>query len=389
MSYVKFTLKKIYRNKLYFIPFVLVLIFITFIYTNSLDIAYLQLDGSITAPESQIDKLENDIIVFKTAMEEFDESSENYKIAEYNLNMAQTRQKYFQQELNAIKNENWKDYYAAAYELSKINLKIFESDIPLYGEDAIQAMKLNIAYDEYMIHHNLKFDDRYLYIQGISHMVTALDDYLPIMLPLLLIFLTSSMYCSNYKDKLNITDILPFSRKKKQEQLLLSGSILGFFIVIFISIISIICGTIGNTFGSLDTPVLMYTLEGPESYVSFLSIVIQLFLLILLSILFIVNVTSIISTFIRRHILCLLITLIVILGGISVTTNIIPLYNYVHLLPTTYLSPFKVISGELLSITKNANINFFNGIIVLMIGNIVLLTVYHYIPIFRNKWGNS
>ena len=87
---------------------------------------------------------------------------------------------------------------------------------------------------------------------------------------------------------------------------------------------------------------------------------------------------SVISTFIKRNIVCLILSLTVILGGMWITTNIVPLSNVAYLLPTTYISSLKVITGEMMFTIGNADVNFMNGVIVLVVSNVVLFAAYYF-----------
>ena len=137
--------------------------------------------------------------------------------------------------------------------------------------------------------------------------------------------------------------------------------------------------------GNLSSPVLTYTLQGADSYVSILSVLPQFLLLVSFAIFFIVNFISVISLFARKHITCMLISLVIIVGCLVSATNIAQLQPYLHLLPTSYLNSFQIISGEFAFLTGNANANLLHGFLVLGLSNAILILLYYYIPILKNR----
>lgn len=216
-------------------------------------------------------------------------------------------------------------------------------------------------------------------------MAKVINSYLPILLTIMLIYILSSMYCSTYIDNLDMQKLIPLSSIKKQAMKLFSGCIVGVSIVLFISVLAILCGTIGNTFGSFHSPVQTYHVDGSSTFLPFLSYLPQLLFLLMLSILFIVNLVSVISIFVRKNMICLLISAIVLIGGVEIITNFSSLYSYLHLLPTTYINTCKVITGELSYMLNNVDVNFVNGVIVLSVSNVVLFLLYAYIQRVLNR----
>ena len=130
---------------------------------------------------------------------------------------------------------------------------------------------------------------------------------------------------------------------------------------------------------------MKYTIDGMDSYIPFITILPQLLLLLVLGITFVVNFISVISIFVRKYITCMLISLVVIVGFFVIAGDMAPLQSYLHLLPTTYLDSFKVMSGELLSLTNNSNVTFMKGVLVLCISNVVLFLMYRYLPKMISK----
>lgn len=385
MNIINFILKKIYKNKLNIIPFLLIFIFIVFIYASYNFRTFHTLENPRYSGEEKIEQLEGNITDIESLMEILDESSSYYEECEQRLKFIGNRINFYQQRLKAVEEKDWHEYYKNDLEITKSQLLIFEADTTTDNEDALEVLNVNQKFTQYMLDYGSGFDDRFANIQGITFLAKTFAYYTPFLLPLLLIYIVSFIYCSAFIDKINIQRLFPISFMKLQGTKMLSGVIIGIFAVLFISMIAVISGTLGNTLGNLNSPVLTYTLEGANSYVSFISIFPQFLVLLMLAVIFIVNVISVVSIFSHKQMTCMLISLFIIIGGVTVTINVAQLQPYLHLLPTSYLYSFQVVSGELAFTTGNVNVNFINGVINLSIMNIVLVLIYYYVSKLLSK----
>lgn len=390
MSYCKFLLKKVCKNKLNFIPFLLILILISLIYFRYHDGAYNQMINPALSGVEIMERIPKDIANFQNIINITDETSEKHQMAKRELVRAESLLYNYEQRLDAFQTGDWNKYYTSDLKLNEIELEVLKVKPNYHNDDYTKIIELHIDYDQHMQDYNLGYDHRLYNIQGISYVTKICNEYLPVLLALLLIYITSSMYCSTYVDSMDKQKILPLSSLKRQNSRLLAGAIVGGFIVFLITSISLISGMIGNTLGSLNSPVLCYTLEGADTFIPFITILPQFIILLILSILFIVNFVSVLSIFIRRHMTCMLLSLVIVVGCVIFTVEFAPLQSYMHLLPTTYIRAFQVVSGELLSLTNNSNVTFVNGVIILSISNMILFLIYRYIPvILKGRCANN
>ncbi len=387
MRYLYFIVKKIYRNWLHIIPFLFITAFLIVIYLGNRAGGYHSIKNPAFSGESEVEAIQKDILIFQEELTKYDVSSIEYQDSIDNLDIAQRRLKYLQQRLEAIKNEDWKSYYEGDLELTKIILEVANLSVTPFEDDFMESLRLDQDYTQYMIDHELSYDERFLPFQGISYMSHAMKDYMPLILGFLLTFIASTLYCSSYIDDMNIHHLIPISSLKKQGLKLLAGVIVGCFIVMIITTICIALGTFGNTLGNMQSPILSYTLKGAHQYIPFMSILPQLCVLLVLSIVFLVQLVSVISIFVKKNLTCFMIAIIIVAGGIWIIENIVPIFPIAHLLPTTYLSSFKVVSGELLFVTSNTNVNVMNGMLVLSISNMILFLLYAKIAKMYSRGG--
>ncbi|MGX8835676.1 hypothetical protein ACWG0P_15875 [Amedibacillus sp. YH-ame6] len=384
MNFFSLLLKKVMLKKLNIVPFILITIFIITVYMfGQRGVAY------VTNPqqfgEQKIQALKQNITAFEEDLKSSIPSSEAYEFALYNINIAEQRVELLQERLDAFNSKDWKKYYTSDEKLTKIDIKVTQENNDYYGEGLQEVLRLDQKFAQYMKTHNMGFDTRFIPTQGFSYMTSILNNYMPIILAVFIIFMSCNIYCSSFMDTMDIHQLVPISRLKKQSSKLLTGVSIGTLVFLFYIILSILCGSVGNTIGSFQSPILLYTIDSADKYISLLHVLPQLLILTVLSIFFLVNLVSIIACFTKRNLVCLVTCLAVVLSLMWASTSIAPLFPITHLIPTTYLNSLQVMSGELMHTTLNANVNFLNGVLVLGVSNISLFILYYFCSRFPTK----
>lgn len=374
MNLFPFILKKNCRNRLNLLPVLLASIFIIVVY-NGTHMRAFQNAGTADFKQ-EITAEQKNITAFEKELKRCEPQSQAYQNTANALNEAEQKVSLLQSRLHAYENNHWKIYYENDRSLTNLYLTRLQSDEGYYDDELISVLELNQDYAQYMGNHGLGYDDRFAPTQGISYMTQVMNDYLPVLLAVFVIFIASNLYCASFHDEMDIHRLFPVSRIKVQGTKLLAGVTFGIIVLIFFIVLSVLCGSLGNTMGNLHSPVLSYTLEKADTYISLLSILPQLIAFVLLSILFLVNLVSVISLFTKRNMLCLIVALVIVLGSMWITTNIVPLFPVTHLFPTTYIPSLQVLSGELMNTTHNIHVNFSNGMVVLCLSNAVLFVIY-------------
>lgn len=382
MSYFAFIIKKISRKWMILIPVVLMSAFIIIIYTGERNsVAYtveIDIDNQqkITLLKANIEESKEDLERFEPASDAYKNAKAFLKSFELELHMRQLR-------MDAYESKNWTVFYENDIGLKKQELKLYQSDKSYDASDVIEAVRLDIDYSEYMADHKLSFaGDRWRNTQGASFAVKVANDYLPVILAVLVIFISSMMYCFNYKDRMDIHKLIPLGSIKKQCTMLIAGVSCGVAIFLFFILLSLACGGIMESIGTLQIPVLTYTLKKADAFIPLIKVLPQALLLFLLSIFFLVNFVSVIASITRKNMVCLVVSLAFLGGMMWATTSIVPLFSYTHMLPTTYFSSFKIVTGQMMNTTNNVHVTVLNGVIVLCISNAVLFLSSYYI----SKW---
>ena len=375
MKYFLINVKKIYKNKLNSIPVFIIILFLVFLYVGNLKSATIEfdLDSPISIKED-INSTSEQIKLFEKNLKSISLDSEEYINIKNDLNLAKERKEYLENKLKAYKNKDWHQFYQNDIRLKKIDLEAnkYESD---YDDEFLQTIKLNEKYSLYQYENKLGFDDRFTPVQGISYIVLIVNNYLSIILIVMMAFILSYLYCSNYFNGIDISIIVPMKQVNRIMTKLMVGCFVGISATLLVLIISGTLGSIGTEFGSLKSPILTYCASGICEYEPIINFMMSWIIMSILSMLFISNVIFVLSVLLKKRTSCFFSSLLFLFACTWGCTKIAPIFSIVHLIPTTYLNCLQVLSGEIGYLTQNNNINALTGIIVLLVCNIVLTII--------------
>lgn len=375
MKYFLINVKKIYKNKLNSIPVFIIILFLVFLYVGNLKSATIEfdLDSPISIKED-INSTSEQIKLFEKNLKSVSSDREEYINIKNDLNLAKERKECLENKLKAYKNRDWYQFYQNDIRLKKIDLEAnkYESD---YDDEFLQTIKLNEEYSLYQYENKLGFDDRFTPVQGISYIILIVNNYLSIILIVMMAFILSSLYCSNYFNGIDISIIVPMKQVNRIMTKLMVGCFVGISATLLVLIISGTLGSIGTEFGSLKSPILTYCASEICEYEPIINFMMSWIIMSILSMLFISNVIFVLSGLLKKKTSCFFSSLLFLFACTWGCTKIAPIFSIVHLIPTTYLNCLQVLSGEIGYLTQNNNINALTGIIVLLVCNIVLTII--------------
>lgn len=375
MKYFLINVKKIYKNKLNSIPVFIIILFLVFLYVGNLKSATIEfdLDSPISIKED-INSTSEQIKLFEKNLKSVSSDREEYINIKNDLNLAKERKECLENKLKAYKNRDWYQFYQNDIRLKKIDLEAnkYESD---YDDEFLQTIKLNEKYSLYQYENKLGFDDRFTPVQGISYIILIVNNYLSIILIVMMAFILSYLYCSNYFNGIDISIIVPMKQVNRIMTKLMVGCFVGISATLLVLIISGMLGSIGTEFGSLKSPILTYCASGICEYEPIINFMMSWIIMSILSMLFISNVIFVLFGLLKKRTSCFFSSLLFLFACTWGCTKIAPIFSIVHLIPTTYLNCLQVLSGEIGYLTQNNNINASTGIIVLLVCNIVLTII--------------
>ena len=375
MKYFLINVKKIYKNKLNSIPVFIIILFLAFLYVGNLKSATIEFDlDSPVSIKEDINSTSEQIGLFEDNLKSISLDSEEYINIKNDLDLAKERKECLENKLKAYKNRDWHQFYQNDIRLKKIDLEAnkYESD---YDDEFLQTIKLNEEYSLYQYENKLGFDDRFTPVQGISYIILIVNNYLSIILIVMMAFILSYLYCSNYFNGIDISIIVPMKQVNRIMTKLMVGCFVGISVTLLVLIISGTLGSVGTEFGSLKSPILTYSASGIGEYEPIRNFMMSWIIMSILSMLFISNVIFVLSVLLKKRTSCFFSSLLFLFACTWGCTKIAPIFSIVHLIPTTYLNCLQVLSGEIGYLTQNNNINALTGIIVLLVCNIVLTII--------------
>lgn len=376
MKYFLINVKKNYKNKLNSIPVFIIILFLAFLYVGNLKSATIEFDlDSPVSIKEDINSASEQIGLFENNLKSISLDSEEYINIKNDLNLAKERKECLENKLKAYKNRDWHQFYQNDIRLKKIDLEAtnkYESD---YDDEFLQTIKLNEEYSLYQYENKLGFDDRFTPVQGISYIILIVNNYLSIILIVMMAFILSYLYCSNYFNGIDISIIVPMKQVNRIMTKLMVGCFVGISVTLLVLIISGTLGSVGTEFGSLKSPILTYSASGIGEYEPIRNFMLSWIIMSILSMLFIGNVIFVLSVLLKKRTSCFFSSLLFLFACTWGCTKIAPIFSIVHLIPTTYLNCLQVLSGEIGYLTQNNNINASTGIIVLLVCNIILTII--------------
>ncbi|WP_276886949.1 hypothetical protein [Allobaculum stercoricanis] len=379
MTYVFLTLKRVFKNKLNYIPFFLIAIFIPVMYVGIHNAAVDEVNGSEYSMQDELNSVREDIPIFENLLNSTELTEDEILQTKQNLTVAQEREKHLAAKVQAYQTKKWDQFYQSDVALIDLMINSVRQSPQMYGADLLGILDANQDYSEYMSTTGLGFDSRFAPVQGTSYAIKVFDDFYPIILILLLTYFASFVYCSSRVGGLDYEDLIPKSYLAKQMLRLLVGVIVGMIIILFLFGLCLLCGLIGSSIGGLQTPILFYTLEGTTKFVSIGSLLFEFLVLSILGMMLIVNLVAVFSRWMTKQMTYFFVSLIVVGGLMWCVQEIAPLHSFMQFLPFTYLKPIQIVTQELMTTTSNPQVNFMFGTIVLVISNLMLMGIYYWI----------
>lgn len=379
MTYTILALKRIFKNKLNYIPFVLIAILIPIIYVGIHNVAYDEVNGSEYSMQEELKSVREDIPIFENLLNSTELTEDEILQTKQNLSVAQEREKYLDAKIQAYQSKQWDQFYQSDMALIDLMIDSVHRSPQMYGADFLDILETNQDYSEYMSTTGLGFDSRFAPVQGTSYAVKVFEDLYPVILILLLTYFASFVYCSSRVGSLDFEDLIPKSNFVKQMLRLLVGVIVGMIVLFFLFGLCLLCGLIGSSVGGLQAAILFYTLEGTTKFVSIASLLFKFLVLSILGMMLIVNLVAVFSRWMNKQMTCFFVSLIVVGGLMWCVQEIAPLHSIMQFLPFTYLNPIQIVTQELMTTTSNLQVNFMFGTIVLVISNLLLMGIYYWI----------
>ncbi|MDO4664499.1 MAG: hypothetical protein Q4A59_06410 [Erysipelotrichaceae bacterium] len=188
MTYTILALKRIFKNKLNYIPFVLIAILIPIMYVGIHNVAYDEVNGSEYSMQEELKSVKEDIPIFENLLNSTELTEDEILQTKQNLSVAQEREKYLDAKIQAYQSKQWDQFYQSDMALIDLMIDSVHRSPQMYGADLLDILEANQDYSEYMSTTGLGFDSRFAPVQGTSYAIKVFEDFYPIILILLLTY---------------------------------------------------------------------------------------------------------------------------------------------------------------------------------------------------------
>lgn len=366
-----FLFKKILKSRLNIAIIILLTICLSVsFYFNSQTAQHLTLENRlethITENEKAIQKNEEKLSTLNDTL------SDEYQFAKNNLELQKERLKQRNQILSLLEQQNWKEAYFLQWKNEERNYEIVSKEN--YGSTELKVAvnrEREVYKSLYPLNikaHNLDFPT-----YGIDQIVWVSSAIIPTLFLISIIFLITQLFTDRYKDGLDTSILLPFSRVKYAICTLGVGLSYVCLLYIGLCIFSLLSGIFNNGFGRLDYPYpILDVVSQNVSIVKIQEILFHSLMLNFLAFIVIVEVVYLVSLFLKQKTVSLFISLILIVGLIFGTNVIQPLQKYAHIIPFTYIRAVDILSGRFPIRIQNVYLNWDFGIMILPLFIVIL-----------------
>lgn len=366
-----FLFKKILKSRLNIAIIILLTIFLSVsFYFNSQTEQYLTLENRlethIKENEKAIQKNEEKLSTMSDTL------SDEYQFAKKNLESQKEQLKQRNQILSLLKQQKWKEAYFLQWKNEEKNYEIISKEDYSSTELKVAIIREREVYKSlYPLNikaHNLDFPT-----YGIDHIVWVSSAIIPTLFLISIIFLITQLFTDRYKNGLDTSILLPFSRVKYAICTLGVGLSYVSLLYIGLCIFSLLLGIFNNGFGRLDYPYpILDVVSQNVSIVKIQDILLDSLMLNFLALIVIVEVVYLVSLFLKQKTVSLFISLILIVGLIFGTNAIQPLQKYAHIIPFTYIRAVEILSGRFPKTIQNVYLNWDFGIMILPLFIVIL-----------------
>ncbi len=363
--------KKIIKNKINWIAFVLMVTVLCIVaYMNARTVNHYKLERQLT---EHIDQTEQVISDDNSRVENMDPNTDEYKYAKIGQEFILNRHEVNKKILSFLKEKNWKEAYKLQAQIEDENYEMETNGNSYISKEAIIAIdRQSKLYHELS---RLNIEEHYsdFPTYGLDMMIGSATYLVPLIFVLCLIFVLSQSFCDRYKNRIDIVNLLPYSRLKYSYYSIFNGFGYALLTLFAFLTVSFLLGFFISGAGTFEYPHLCFSAEEQVYYFKPIGdVIIPSMILVVLSIFAVVQTIYLISGIFMNKLSTLFISILVIFGFLFGINSIQPIQMVAHLIPFTYLRGFEVYSGMLNKIWEKGNLNFDTGIRVLIVSIAVL-----------------
>ncbi|HEM3702249.1 TPA: hypothetical protein U1D11_000721 [Streptococcus suis] len=364
MTYKKFLFAQLVKNKLTYVPLVLLLLACL----GTLFLNHQTSQANNLGAQIRQNQLTNAQAIEenKARLESLDPETEEYVYISKSIEDGQAIIASDEEFLKAFTAGRWDQVYDFQLEYLSSAKASLEAHSP--EKDVLEALDREIAYYTALSEIDLPFEDTHFPHTAFQFLPSLFTYIFPALLPVGIAFVLTNVYGGAYAGKLDKYRMLPLSRGQRMVQELGVG--FGFSLLLFglVSLVSFLAAGLAFGFGSLQYPTLSYSLDHFQlSFVTIGSVLLPSLLLQILSLVFISSLVYLISLVTKNRMTALFLSTVSLFALVWLPSLLNPLFKMAHLLPTTYMRSFEITTGVFQKGIENHVLSWGLGVPVILV----------------------
>lgn len=385
MQYLKLQTKRILKSKFTWISLILIL---------SVCAYFLRINYIVNSADSHdLYEAKSNLVIQQRNIEYFGKALKDPKLSTQekkqmtgDLKDAKSSSKKLKTLIGALKNNDWKTAYPIMIRQEKRNLASLKKD---NEDNALMAMsKRDLRQLEILAKLQIP-KESYASNKGGFFVLQMMETTLPPLVVLAVIFILIKIYSAGYFEQMRLGNLLPQKNLTLTE--FYTGSIIGFgyFLLVFFLIFllpSLFFGT-----GNFNYPMTAMNPQTKEYiFIPMFRLFLPTLFLELLGFAFIAAAVLLIIQLFKRRLVALLLSVLLLVGGMVLPQFVIGVRSFAQYLPMSYFFALQPVEGmfgisnaytfaDESQLVTYPQVNFRNGVIVLVIGIIVILLLNSFI----------
>ncbi|MFM0771852.1 hypothetical protein [Streptococcus suis] len=342
MTYKKFLFAQLVKNKLTYVPLVLLLLACL----GTLFLNHQASQANNLGTQIRQNQLTNAQAIEenKARLESLDPESEEYVYISKSIEDGQAIIASDEEFLKAFTAGQWDQVYNRQLDYLSSAKASLEAHSP--EKDVLEALDREIAYYTALSKIDLPFEDTHFPHTAFQFLPSLFTYIFPALLPVGIAFVLTNVYGGAYAGKLDKYRMLPLSRGQRMVQELGVGFVFSLLLFSLVSLVSFLAAGLAFGFGSLQYPTLAYSLDHFQlSFVTIGSVLLPSLLLQILSLVFISSLVYLISLVTKNRMTALFMSAVSLFALVWLPSLLNPLFKMAHLLPTTYMRSFEITTG--------------------------------------------
>lgn len=370
MNYIKFLMLKVFKSKFSIVPLLLVCILsfaILWLNSGNSRLTVMKIDA-----DTNIFNLKKHIETTENKLSTLDQNSFEYKELQSELERNHDELSDWNIFLKNLEQEDWNRVYDSQVKHLERAFKTLEKqDI---NSDAIDGFTEAYLYFNALSKLDLPFENMDFPTRAVPFLQNMTIYYFPFLMTIMVVFVLSNLFGETYVGKIDKYYVLPQSTNSRYAKEIITTILVTLAIVLGVLGVIFLASALFFGVGDMQYPVKFYREGTKEIYFDNIGqTVLPSFLLFILGFCFIGLLTYTTMKIMKNQMSGLFVSLLLSLGGVLLPQFVVPLQPYTHLIPTTYLRSYHIVTGELAYRLDNTQITSYQGYLTLGIGIVIMI----------------